>query len=245
MRVLGIDTATSSASVALIEDGRLLAEEILPRTDSKNRDGGRFSASHAEVILPLIQSVLKTAAVPLSDVSGLAVSIGPGSFTGLRIGLSTVKGIAYGWGIPVVGVSTLLANAARVTDFEGLICSFLDARKKQVYAALFRRCGENFARVSEDSVHDPAEVVDLVRKFKNGAPCLFIGDGTITYQKLLLESFESGVNLREGDTSPSVAAALARLSDGQCRTSNLKALASLTPVYLRASEAEVKQKNWS
>src|SRR5207249_10944361 len=194
MRILGVDTATSTASVALIEDGRLVAEEVHSSRGSANQSQTVNSrANHAEIILPLIEAALRKAAASLRDLSDLAVSIGPGSFTGLRIGLSTVKGIAYGWGIPVVGVSTLLANAARVTDFEGLICSFLDARKKQVYAALFRRCGENFARVSEDSVHDPAEVVDLVRKFKNGAPCLFIGDGTITYQKLLLESFESGV----------------------------------------------------
>jgi tRNA threonylcarbamoyladenosine biosynthesis protein TsaB len=186
---------------------------------------------------------LRTAAVPLSEISALGVSIGPGSFTGLRIGVSTVKGLAYGWRIPVVGVSTLLANAARVTDFEGLICSFLDARKKQVYAALFRRGGGNFTRITEDSVHNPNEIIDLVRNFKNDGPCLFIGDGAIAYEKLLLESFGNGVNLRRGNTAPSVASAVARLSDGQCRSSTLDVLASLAPVYLRASEAEVKQKN--
>jgi tRNA threonylcarbamoyladenosine biosynthesis protein TsaB len=241
MRVLGLDTATSTASVALIENGRVIAEEISPRPQSGKH--GQLSANHAEAILPLIETLLQRAALSLTELSGLAVSIGPGSFTGLRIGLSTVKGLAYGWGIPVVGVSTLLANAARVTDFEGLICSFLDARKKQVYAALFRRAGGNFHRITEDSVHNPGEVIDLVRNFKNHEPCLFIGEGTIAYEKLLVESFGKGVTLRRGDTLPSVASAIARLGEGQCRSSSLDVLASLAPLYLRSSEVEVKQKN--
>ena len=129
MRILGVDTATSTASVALIEDGRLVAEEVHSSRGSANQSQTVNSrVNHAEIILPLIEAALRKAAASLRDLSGLAVSIGPGSFTGLRIGLSTVKGLAYGLDIPVVGISTLLANAARVNDFDGLICSFLDAR---------------------------------------------------------------------------------------------------------------------
>src|SRR5713101_6526754 len=165
MRTLGVDTATSTASVAIIEDGVLVAEKIFPRAVPVNGSTvGHFKSNHAEVLLPLIETALQAAAVSLSELSCLAVSIGPGSFTGLRIGLSTAKGLAYGWQIPVVGVSTLLANAARVTDYDGLICSLLDARKKQVYASLFRRCGERLARLTEDSVLAVTEVIDLVRE---------------------------------------------------------------------------------
>ena len=243
MRILGVDTATSTASVAIIEDGRLVAEEIPPRAGSANLSTeSHFKSNHAEVILPLIESVLRAAAVSLSELSGLAVSIGPGSFTGLRVGLSTVKGLAYGWGIPVVGVSTLLANAARVTDFDGLICSVLDAKKKEVYAALFLRRGESFGRLTEDSVLEATAVIDLVRKFDDGAPCLFIGDGATTYKKLLVESFGNKAVLRQGNTTPSIASAVARFSEERCCSSNLDASVPLTPVYLRLSEAEVKRK---
>jgi tRNA threonylcarbamoyladenosine biosynthesis protein TsaB len=246
MRILGVDTATSTASVAVTDNGQIIAEEISSRSASANGgDGHHFSGNHAEILLPLIQSVLQSAGISVAELSCLAVSIGPGSFTGLRIGLSTVKGLAYGWGIPVVGVSTLLANAARVTDFDGLICSFLDARKKQVYAAVFHRRGDECERLTEDSILTPPEAIDRARKLQNGAPCLFIGDGTVAYEKLLLESFGNGVTLRTGDGRPSVASAVARLSNGECCISNLKTLGSLAPVYLRPSEAEVKRKNLS
>jgi len=162
MRILGVDTATSTASVALIEDGRLVAEEVHSSRGSANQSQTVNSrANHAEIILPLIEAALRKAAASLRDLSGLAVSIGPGSFTGLRIGLSTVKGLAYGLDIPVVGISTLLANAARVNDFDGLICSFLDARKKEVYAALFRRNGDALTRLTEDRVAGASEVIEL------------------------------------------------------------------------------------
>lgn len=243
MRILGVDTATSTASAAIIEDGRLVVEKILPRPGSVNLTTERhFRSNHAEVILPLIQSVLRAATVSLSELSALAVSIGPGSFTGLRVGLSTVKGLSYGWRIPVVGVSTLLANAARITDFDGLICSVLDARKKEVYAALFTSRGNNFERLTEDSVLEAGAVVDLVRKFDDGAPCLFIGDGAIPYKKLFVESFGNKAFLRQETTTPSIASAVARLSEEQSCSSNIDASGPLAPVYLRLSEAEAKRK---
>ena len=242
MRILGVDTATSTASVAIVEDGRLIAEKISPDVGSANRSTASHSRSnHAEVILPLIESVLRAGAVSLSELSGLAVSIGPGSFTGLRVGLSTVKGLAYGWSIPVVGVSTLLANAARLTDFEGLICSVLDARKKEVYAALFLRRGNSFARLTEDSVLDATEVIGLVRNFDDGVPCLFIGDGATAYKRLLVESFGNNVVILPGNTIPSVASAVARLGEERCRSPNLDVSVPLAPVYLRLSEAEVRR----
>ena len=244
MRTLGIDTATSTASAAIVEDGVLVAEKILPPGAPANGSAaGRFKSNHAEVLLPLIASVLREAAVSLSELSCLAVTIGPGSFTGLRIGLSTVKGLAYGWQIPLVGISTLLANAARVTDYDGLICPFLDARKKEVYASLFSRSGDSLTRLTEDAVLDVKEVVDLVRK--HDAPCLFIGDGTATYEKLLKESLGNGIHFRGENTIPSIGATVARLGEERCRSSDHDVLLSLAPVYLRSSEAEVKRKTYS
>ncbi len=241
MRTLGVDTATSTASVAIVEDGLLVAEEIIPRRASGNGSTlNRFRSNHAEILLPLIASVLQTASVSLSELSAFAVSIGPGSFTGLRIGLSTVKGLAYGWDIPVQGVSTLLANAARVTDYDGFICSFLDARKKEVYAALFRRSGDSLERLSEDSVLDIKEVIDLVRK--HDARCLFIGDAAAVYEKLLTESLGDKVCFRGENTRPSIAAAVARLGEERCASSDRHALLPLAPIYLRSSEAESKRK---
>jgi tRNA threonylcarbamoyladenosine biosynthesis protein TsaB len=249
MRVLGVDTATFTASAAIVENGRLVAEETFPAAEPAKRDGSpHVGGNHTEIILPLIQSVLKLAATSVADISGLAVSIGPGSFTGLRIGLSTIKGISYGWGVPVFGFSTLLANAMRVKDHKGLVCSFLDARTKQVYAALFRCRGDDLIRITEDSIQSADEVIDLVRSFNGniGRPCLFIGDGTTAYEKPLRDAFGDRVDLRKGNELPSVASAVAWLGERQCRDKAAEDLGTnLAPIYLRPSEAEVKQKKIS
>jgi tRNA threonylcarbamoyladenosine biosynthesis protein TsaB len=130
MRIIGVDTATTTASVALIDNGLLISEKVYPSHKSAGNAPGFNQSNHAEIIIPLIESLFETTNILLQDVTGFALSIGPGSFTGLRIGLSTVKGLAYGWRIPVVGVSTLMAYAARVTDHDGLICSPLYSKKK-------------------------------------------------------------------------------------------------------------------
>jgi tRNA threonylcarbamoyladenosine biosynthesis protein TsaB len=231
MRILGIDTATTTTNVALIEDGQLLAEEIYSSRRSPSHCQILVSkANHAEAILPLIDAVLRKAAASLQTLSAIAVSIGPGSFTGLRVGVSTVKGLAYGLGIPVVGVSTLLANAARVNDFDGLICSFLDARKGEVYSALFRRNGEALIRLTEDEVADAANVVDRARSLCGDGTCLFIGSGATTYEKLLMNALGDKGCLSAGDGYPSLASAAARLSEN--RTHSTESLGSLVPVYL-------------
>jgi tRNA threonylcarbamoyladenosine biosynthesis protein TsaB len=194
--------------------------------------------------LPLIEAVLSAASASLQNLSGLAVSIGPGSFTGLRIGVSTVKGLAYGLGIPVVGVSTLLANAARVNDFDGLICSLLDARKGEVYAALFRRNGTALTRLTEDQAEGIADVTaELIWKFNGAESCLFIGDGSTAYATSLIDALGDRAILRSGDSSPSMASAVACLAAKRLKAGGEYNLGSLAPVYLRPSEAELKRRN--
>ena len=237
MRVFGIDTASGAASVALVENGLLLSEKTDLSWDFAS-DGLRRSSksNRAETLLPLIESLFESTGVSFQDVTGFALSIGPGSFTGLRIGLSTVKGLAYGWEIPVVGVSTLFAYAARVTDYEGLICTLLDARKNEVYAALFRKTAAGLNRVTEDTVTSTANVVGMVRGLRGDSTCLFVGEGAVVYQPLLLEL--PGVSLPETTNYPTVAAAVARLGEDRFRSNRVDDLGLLTPVYLRPSEAE-------
>ena len=237
MRILGIDTSTRTASVALIENGELIAEEIHATR------GSAAHPDHAEVLLPLIDAVFRKSEASLSDVSGLAVSIGPGSFTGLRIGLSTAKGLAYGLGIPVVGISTLLANAARVDDVDGLICSFFDARENEVYAALFRRCGQRLTRLTEDKAAGAVAVIETIASLAGDAPCLFVGDGSKTHEGLLMDRFGNEALLSTGNSYSSLAAAVARLSGDRLQEAEGAHAASLIPVYLRSSEAELMKKN--
>lgn len=240
MRVVGIDTSSATASAALIEDGRLIAEHCYPGSTAGLAG---LKSNHAEILLPLIESVITEARTTLADLSGIAIAIGPGSFTGLRIGLSTVKGLAYGWHIPVVGISTLFAQAARAGDFDGVICALLDARKNEVYAALFRKRRQELARLTEDLLVPAGIVIDQVRGVAGDMPCLFIGDGARRYEKLLLDALGGKARLCAEDSVSSCAAAVARLGmERMCRCET-DDLGELVPVYLRPSEAEAKRSN--
>jgi tRNA threonylcarbamoyladenosine biosynthesis protein TsaB len=241
MLILGIDTATTAASAALVDDGKLLREA----RHEPARNGGPLRSNHAAVLLPLIDQLLNDAARRLSDVEAFAVALGPGSFTGLRIGLSTVKGLVYGADTPIVGVPTLHAVAARVDDFDGFICPFLDARKKEVYAALFHRRGERLERVSDDVVASPQTVIQSVRKRLGSERCLFIGDATLPYDDVVKTELGASGLLTLGEGYASTAAAAARLADERVRRGEFDAVGPMAPIYLRPSEAELKNQNES
>ena len=239
MRVIGIDTASATASVALVENGLLLSEKTGLCCDSNSDAIRRTSKSnHAETIGPLIELLFESTGLSLQDVDGFALSNGPGSFTGLRIGLSTVKGLAYGSKLPVVAISTLFAHAARVTDYDGLICTFLDARRNEVYAAIFQKRGEVINRVTEDAVASAANVIEIVRGLQSGRPCLFVGDGATVYGKLLWNLPE--IRLHDPRSDLTIAATVARLAVDRFRSNEVDDLGTLTPVYIRPSEAEFK-----
>jgi tRNA threonylcarbamoyladenosine biosynthesis protein TsaB len=244
MRVVGIDTATSPASAALIVDGRLISERIHPADEfagAANEFQNR--GNHAATLLPLIESLFRGSEISFADITGVALSIGPGSFTGLRIGLSTVKGLAYGWGLPVVGVSTLLAHAARITDYEGLICALLDARKKEVYAALFERTEVSLKRLSQDTVGSIGDVMTMVRGFQAGAPCLFVGNGASVHRVSLLDFAGAQMQFEAECSAPTLAATVAYLSEQRFSANEVEDLGALAPVYIRPPEAEFKRKS--
>ena len=162
MNVLGIDTSTALLSAAVLADGRLTAECARESVQSRDRRPGR--SNHAEGLIPLIEEVLGDAAVDFPGLSLLGVAVGPGSFTGLRIGISTAKGLVYGSDTPVVGVRTLEASAYRVPPDDGVsfVCPLMDARKGEVYGALYRRTANAFECLIEDTVAAPEAMVRQV-----------------------------------------------------------------------------------
>jgi tRNA threonylcarbamoyladenosine biosynthesis protein TsaB len=243
MIILGIDTATAVASVALVEDGKLTAEEIQSNPGKSSTRTVAPRGNHAEIVLPLIQLMLTNARVAVGDLSGIAVSIGPGSFTGLRVGLATAKGIAYECGLPLVGVSTLHANAARVPNFDGMICSLLDARKNEVYFALFRYDGQDLKRLTNDVMNPIDGALDELQNASraSGSSVLFIGDGATTYETLLTRDFAPSARISAGEGYSSIAAQVARLAEGRFRSRRTDDLALLAPVYLRLTQAETER----
>lgn len=236
MKILGLDTSIAVASVAISEDGRIVAEDFYPRQGMAERSGNK--SNHAEIILPLINSVLQRAGTELNNVAGIAASIGPGSFTGVRIGLSTVKGLAYGTGMPAVGISTLQAIAARVAGFEGMVCPILDARKGEVYASIFRKDGDHLERLTADALMPILSFFKELRGVGKTAPCLFIGDGVTACGPLLQQAADLQIYFAEEDAMPSLAASIALLSERQLSDHRSVRLEDLAPIYLRRPDCE-------
>lgn len=226
MLVLGIDTATRVASVGVIRDGETLAEESRQAT-----------SNHTETLLPLIASVLARIGMPLPKIEGIGISIGPGSFTGLRIALGTVKGFAYATGRKVVGVPTLDAFARTVCDWDGLVCPILDARKREVYAALFRRDKNGILqKLLPDQALPPTALLDYITE-----PCLFLGDGAENYSALIRERGGSLAQILPFATHHPRGAVVATLAWERLRRGEHDELHTLVPCYVRPPEAVLKR----
>ena len=225
MKVLGIDTSTSCGAVGLIDDGEVLSDYLL-----------NIPVTHSERLLGAIEFVLREARCPVGDVDGWAISLGPGSFTGLRIGVSTVKGLAFATGKPVVGVTTLDVLASQVSPTSYLICPILDARKKEVYTAFYRYGEEDFLRRQSD--YQALRPEDLVKKIKERT--IFIGDGVRTYRDFLLHSLYSLATFPAAPLYVSHGSMVAKLGFDLLKKGEHLNVSTFSPIYIRPSEAEMK-----
>jgi tRNA threonylcarbamoyladenosine biosynthesis protein TsaB len=240
MRFLGVDTSSSPASVAITEHGRVVSENFYPGQTNTVSMGGHGRNNHAEVLLSLVDAALARGGLSLDKLSGFAVAIGPGSFTGLRIGLSTVKGLWYGSGLPLIGISTLHAWASRISYFSGQICVILDARKKEVYGALFRRRDGGLERLTPDEVLSLSELITLLRSIPSREPVLVVGDELTQYREVLRQIFGRQVSFAPVANLPTVASAVALLGEAASGRKGGATELSLVPHYLRLAEAQEK-----
>ncbi|HEX7229343.1 MAG TPA: tRNA (adenosine(37)-N6)-threonylcarbamoyltransferase complex dimerization subunit type 1 TsaB [Candidatus Binatia bacterium] len=243
MRILGIDSATRSPSVALIEDELLIDEQSCDK-DLTHRRGSGSIGHCAETLVPLINSLLEKRHLRPADLSAIAVSIGPGSFTGLRVGLATAKGIAYSGGLPLIGISTLLALAGGVKNFDGIICSLLDARKNDVYMGLFRRSADVLSRLIDDALLPIDTAIEWMRRHlaETSADLLYlIGDAAEAHRQELISAFDAKTILKSDCNCPSIAHDVALLARERLLGESLDDLGALVPVYLRRPQAEVRK----
>ena len=226
MITLGMDCATDTVGLALVSANGALAEIGL--------GPGKH---HAEVLLPALEQLLELAGVEIEEVDLIACTRGPGSFTGVRMGVTTAKGLCLAAGKPVVGVSTLEALAQNALASEGFVCPLLDARREQVYAGLYRRGPDGLPQgVIPDRLTDIGQWLDGLPK----GPITWLGDGAVRYRERILAA---GREVCEPAFSPrhrisGLAVALIGVRD-QGRGLAADALTFL-PTYLRLSEAEVK-----
>jgi tRNA threonylcarbamoyladenosine biosynthesis protein TsaB len=234
MLILAVETSTPTGSIALME---IPGETSKPGAEEKcwGEYTLNFPGTHSERLMPAIEYLLREASLSIGDVGGLALALGPGSFTGLRIGVSTVKGLAYALGIPVVGVPTLDALAQNLRYAPSLVCPVLDARKKEVYAALFRGDGQGrLEKISEDWVIAPEELCSRISE-----KVIFLGNGMEIYGETLRKKLGSQALFAPPEFSLPRALHVARLSLPQFQKGHTLNLFSFTPTYLRRSEAEI------
>jgi tRNA threonylcarbamoyladenosine biosynthesis protein TsaB len=225
MNLLAVDTSTRSCSAAVMVGGRLAAELCTV--------SGRTHSVH---LLEMIREALVQAGTPPGDLDGFAVTVGPGSFTGLRIGISTVKGLAFACGKPCMGISSLEALAAACLPVTpaATICSLMDARKGQLYAGVFGRTTTGLALIGEERAVSPEEACDI-----DEAPGLFVGDGAVMHADLIRSRYGTAVRIASAELSYPKASSVGRIAAARWMEPRTAAIATLKPRYLRRSDVEL------
>lgn len=228
MRALAVDTSTATAGIAVVDEKGLLAEFMLK--DMK---------THSQKLVPMMKEVLESLRLALPDIDVFAAVTGPGSFTGLRIGVTTIKTMAYALNKPVVGIPSLdaLANAAVVTEGT-LVCPIMDARNNQVYTALY---GEQNGLMSNLSGYMGLHISELVKEIDEkypGANILFAGDGVLLHRDFLKIELKERCSFMPLYTLQQMAAPAAQLALTLHARGESVDCNELVPFYLRPSQAE-------
>lgn len=222
-RLLAVDTATQSCGVAILADGLLHTELILSH-------GG----THTKQVLAAVDAVLNLEGSTLAQIDAFAVTRGPGSFTGLRIGISTVKGLALATGKPIIGISSLDVLAHQAVGDAACVCPMIDARRNEIYWCVYRRAGDKLVASSEEQV---GPVDKLARQIEG--PCVFIGNAVPQYAVQLAELVNQAIQWNSEANHAIRPAVLARLAWQRFQKDDADDTGCFSPVYLRKSDAEM------
>jgi tRNA threonylcarbamoyladenosine biosynthesis protein TsaB len=231
--LLNIETSTAICSVALGKDGELLALK-------ENKEGMK----HASHLTVFIENILKENSLSISDLDGVAISMGPGSYTGLRIGVSTAKGICYGAGIPLVAVSTLQSMTKALQDSSNLLqevknsdevyfCPMIDARRMEVYTALYDSKGEMVKEISAEIIDENSFAEELSKR-----EIVFFGDGSGKCKEQIKN--ENGIFI---DNVEATAVGMIKLAEEKFNENQLEDVAYFEPFYLKDFVATTPKKN--
>jgi len=227
MRVLGVDTSTMTAGVGMVDDGQVLVDLKFD-----------VRVTYSEILMPAVDLVLKTVGLRIDELDGFAISIGPGSFTGLRIGLATIKGLCFASGKPLASVPSLDALASSSLYCRYPVAALLDAKKDQVYAAIYDTGEGELTRKSEYMALDIEELAKKV-----STETLFVGPGARLYQKELTNLLREKAYFALDQQSEPSGASVARMGLNKLAAGRIEDVTNLEPFYVRMSEAELKFKN--
>jgi len=244
MKILAIETSTMLGGIAICDDSAGMIAEV--RLNVKS--------THSERLMSEIDHILKQSGLSIPDMDAFAVAIGPGSFTGLRIGLGTVKGLSYATGKPIVAVPTLEAFAWNFPFSRYPVCPLLDARRQEVYAALFRWETDGFVREVDEAA---VGIKALLKVIKTGNPpsprfdqkdeerflqeaVIFTGEGALSYKDEIISEMEEDALFAPPEKMVPSPANVASLGMKKALRREFSDPVSLVPWYLRKSEAEMK-----
>ena len=224
MKILAFETSAKAASVAITDNGKLLGESYQ-----------NTGLTHSQTLMVMAEDLLKTCNLTVKDVEAVAVAAGPGSFTGVRIGVAAAKGFAWGGELPCYGVSTLEAMVHSLGAYQGYVVPAMDARRSQVYTAIFRAEKGVLSRVEEDMAISLAELSEKIKKYAE--PIFLVGDGAVLCYNTLLEEVP-GLVLPPEHRMHQRASGVALAAQVMIDAGDPGNGAELTPNYLRLSQAE-------
>ena len=224
MRILAFETSAKAASVALLDSGKLLGESYQ-----------NTGLTHSQTLMTMAEDLMKTCGVKPDEIEAVAVAAGPGSFTGVRIGVAAAKGFAWGAELPCCGVSTLEAMAVQLGIYDGFVLPVMDARRSQVYNALFEACDGKLSRLCEDRAISLADLGAEIKNLKK--PVFLVGDGSVLCYNTLKEEVQNLI-LPPEHKMHQRAAGVALVAEKKLLSGETCDAGLLSPNYLRLSQAE-------
>ena len=225
MKILGIDSSGMVASVAIVQDDVLIAEYTM-----------NHKRTHSETLLPMIDEIVKTSETKLEELDAIAIAAGPGSFTGLRIGAATAKGLAMSIDKPIIPVKTCEGLAFNMWGTEGLVCPIIDARRSQVYTGLYQVLGN--VEVIMDQ--QPMDIHELIEKINNHThtQVTFLGDGVPIYEEIIGSEIKIPCKTAPASMNRQRAASIAAYGEILYKEGKVVSADEFAPEYLRKSQAE-------
>lgn len=225
MKILALDSSGLVASVAVAEDDNLLAEYTV-----------NYKKTHSQTLLPMLDEIARMIELDLETIDAIAVAAGPGSFTGLRIGSATAKGLGLALKKPLIGIPTVEALAYNLYDTPGLICPIMDARRNQVYTGIYEFCNHEMITVKPQIAMGVEELTAELNE--QGKEVTFLGDGVSVYKDLILSKIQVPCSFAPAHLNKQRAGTVAALGEKYYAEGRTETAMEHQPKYLRVSQAE-------
>jgi len=225
MLVFGIDTCCMAATAAIMDEKLMVAQTVV----NKNK-------THSQMMMPLVEQMFTAAELDPTEIDAFAAAVGPGSFTGVRIGVATAKAMAQAAKKPCIAVSTLEALAFSSKYFDGIISPVLDARREQVYNALFHGGRDGLVRITEDRALALDELLEELKKTEK--PVLFMGDGTLVFEEKIRSVLGDAAVFAPKLLNLNLGGAVAEIGLEKLKKGETPPYGKLVPSYVRLSQAE-------